>query len=143
LTADSFDNRVTAICRASNYHIWALRHTRRLLPDGVARTQACSIVTTLLDYCNSLMYSLIQPKLSKASESAKLFITCCVTSSKTHTPHSSAYTTLENCEVAITQLFVLFRNITPLPQIHNIPKKFLQLWLLTTTNTKKVHKSES
>jgi len=40
----SFDNHVTAVCRACNYHIWALRHIRLLLPDDVARTLACSIV---------------------------------------------------------------------------------------------------
>jgi len=46
----SFDNHVTAICRACNYHTWALLHIRRLLPDDVALTLACSIVTTRLDY---------------------------------------------------------------------------------------------
>jgi len=51
----SFDNHVTAVCRACNYHIWALRHIRRLLPNDVARTLACSIVITRLDYCDSLM----------------------------------------------------------------------------------------
>ena len=52
----SFDSHVTAICRACNYHIWALRHIRRLLPDDVARMLACSIVATRLDYCNSLLH---------------------------------------------------------------------------------------
>ena len=61
----SFDSYVTAVCRACNYHIWALRHIRRLLPDDVSRTLACSIVPTRLDYCNSLLYGSSNGKIAK------------------------------------------------------------------------------
>ena len=34
----SFDAHVAMVCKMCNYHIWALRHIRRLLPLDVART---------------------------------------------------------------------------------------------------------
>ena len=61
----SFDAHVNAVCRACNYHIWALRHIRRLLPDDVAKMLACSIVATRLDYCNSLLYGSSKGNLAK------------------------------------------------------------------------------
>ena len=44
------------VCKTCNYHIWALRHIRRLLPLDVARMLACSIVGARLDYCNSVLH---------------------------------------------------------------------------------------
>ena len=64
----SFDAHVAMVCKTCNYHIWALRHIRRLevlrqcaiqinstftftlLPLDVARTIACSIIGATLDY---------------------------------------------------------------------------------------------
>jgi len=53
------------VCRACNYHIWALRHIRKLLTDDVARTLACSIVATRLDYCNSLLHGASSGNIAK------------------------------------------------------------------------------
>ena len=50
----SFDQHVSSVCRACYFHIRALRHIRDSLPDDVARTVACSIVSSRLDYCNAL-----------------------------------------------------------------------------------------
>lgn len=61
----TFNAHVTAVCRACNYHIWALRHIRHLLPLEVAKMLACSIVGSRLDYCNSLMYGAPTSSLSK------------------------------------------------------------------------------
>jgi len=52
----SFDQHVNNVVKASNFHIKALRHIRPYLNKDVANTVACSIVTTRLDYCNSLLY---------------------------------------------------------------------------------------
>ena len=38
---------------------------RESLPDDVARTVACSIVTSWLDYCNSLYYNMSATNLAK------------------------------------------------------------------------------
>jgi len=50
----SFDQQVSNVCRASYYHIPALRHISDSMPDDVARTVTCSVVSSRLDYCNAL-----------------------------------------------------------------------------------------
>ena len=61
----SFDEHVKNIVKASNFHIKALRHVRPLLSKSIANTVACSIVTTRLDYCNSLLYGTSKSNLVK------------------------------------------------------------------------------
>jgi hypothetical protein len=51
----SFDKHISTVCKQCFCHIRALRHVRDSLPDDVARTVACSIVGSRLDYCNSLL----------------------------------------------------------------------------------------
>jgi hypothetical protein len=51
----SFDEHVTNVCRLCCGHIRGLRHVSASLPDDVARTAACSIIGSRLDYCNSLL----------------------------------------------------------------------------------------
>jgi len=46
----------SSVCKACNYHIWALRHIRRVLPPDIAKTLASSIVSSRLDYCNGVLY---------------------------------------------------------------------------------------
>ena len=52
----SFNQHVQNIVKASNFHIRALRHIRPFLDKSVANTVACSIVSSRLDYCNSVLY---------------------------------------------------------------------------------------
>jgi hypothetical protein len=52
----SFDQHVSNIVKASYFNIRSLRHIRPMLDKTVANTIACSIVSTRLDYCNSLLY---------------------------------------------------------------------------------------
>ena len=61
----SFDEHVKNIVKASNFHIKALRHVRPLLDKSIANSVACSIVTTRLDYCNSLLYRTSKANLEK------------------------------------------------------------------------------
>jgi len=61
----SFDEHVKNIVKASNFHIKALRHVRPLLSKSIANSVACSIVTTRLDYCNSLLYGTSKSNLAK------------------------------------------------------------------------------
>jgi len=51
----TFEAHVSSICKACNYHIWALQHIRRVLPQDVAKTLASSIVGSRLDYCNAVL----------------------------------------------------------------------------------------
>ena len=61
----TFDAYVSLVCKACNYRIWALRHIRRVLPQGVAKTLASSIVSSRLDYCNAVLYGTSNSTTSK------------------------------------------------------------------------------
>ena len=52
----SFDKQVSEICKASYFHIRALRHIRSSLTTEAAKTIASAIIVgSRLDYCNSLL----------------------------------------------------------------------------------------
>ena len=51
----SFDKQVSETCRASYFHIRALRHIRSSLTTEACKTVAAAIVGSRLDYCNSLL----------------------------------------------------------------------------------------
>ena len=61
----SFDAHVGAICKSSHYHIRALRHIRRTLSTDLAKTVACAIVGSRLDYCNSLLYRVSSKNINR------------------------------------------------------------------------------
>jgi len=47
------------------YHTRALRHVRRVLSNNTAKTIACSIMMSQVDYCNSLLYGAPQITVDK------------------------------------------------------------------------------
>ena len=51
----SFDKQVSEICKASYFHIRALRHIRSSFTTEACKTIATAIVGSRLDYCNSLL----------------------------------------------------------------------------------------
>jgi hypothetical protein len=61
----TFDQHVCNVVKTSNFHIRALRHIRPMLDRKVANTIACSIVSTRLDYCNSLLYGTSMRNIQK------------------------------------------------------------------------------
>ena len=52
----TFDKHVLVVTRSYNFHAQAIRHIRHLLSTDLARTLACSLIVTRLDYCNSVLY---------------------------------------------------------------------------------------
>jgi len=71
----SFDRQVSKSGRAC--HIRALRHTRDSLSDGVARTVACSIVSSRLDYYNALYAGMSANNFKKLQRVYKLATLTC------------------------------------------------------------------
>jgi len=61
----SFDKHITSVVRGCNYHLHALRHIRPLISEEVAKTVACSMVSTRLDYCNSLLHGTTAKNLQR------------------------------------------------------------------------------
>jgi len=52
----TFDTHVSAAQRCS-YHAHAIRHIRHLLSTDLAQTLACSLILSMIDYCNALLHS--------------------------------------------------------------------------------------
>jgi hypothetical protein len=61
----SFDTHVDKLCQSAQYHIRALRHIRSSLTSEVAKSVACSIIGSRIDYCNSLLYGVSEKNINK------------------------------------------------------------------------------
>jgi len=61
----SMSENVKATTKACNFHIWALRHTRRHLTLEATRTIAHGLVTSRLDFCNALLYGTNKSNIAK------------------------------------------------------------------------------
>ena len=62
---NSFDNHVAKICRACYYHLRNLRRIRKFLSDETAILLANAMVSSLLDYRNSLLYGVSKSNIAK------------------------------------------------------------------------------
>ena len=61
----SFDDHVTDVVRACNYHIRALCHNRQLIDRDMVNTIACSIIFSRLDYNNAILYGITDQNLNR------------------------------------------------------------------------------
>ena len=61
----SFDVQVNAVCKSCNFHIRALRQIRNSLPLDVAKSIACAIIGSRLDYCNALLYNISDKNIQR------------------------------------------------------------------------------
>jgi hypothetical protein len=52
----TFNVHVQNVCKSAHYHIRALKHIRSSLTSDMAKTVACALVNSRLDYANSVMY---------------------------------------------------------------------------------------
>ena len=64
----SLQKHTTAVAKACNYHIQAIRHVRPLLTCNVAEMLTCSLVNNRLDYCNSLLYGAPVSSINKLQQ---------------------------------------------------------------------------
>jgi len=82
VTLDShltFEKHVQSVCKSANYHIKALRHIRSSLTIDMARTVACALVNTRLDYANSVLYGTSDvniKKLQRVQNSLARVVSC-------------------------------------------------------------------
>ena len=53
------------LCKSAHFHIRALRHIRQSLSTDVAKTVACSIIGSRIDYCNSLLNGVSAKNIDK------------------------------------------------------------------------------
>ena len=61
----TFRPHISAVCSSCFYHMWDLRRIRRHLDLDSAKFLATALVSTLLDYCNSLLYGIADVDLTR------------------------------------------------------------------------------
>ena len=61
----NMDRHVNSVCSSCYYHIRALRHIRPSLNQETAANVGRSVVSSRLDYCNSLMYGISRANMKK------------------------------------------------------------------------------
>ena len=86
----SFDKHVSEICKASYFHIRALRHIRSSLTTEAAKTIAVAIVGSRLDYCNSLLAGHIHIKSCSPSDGPEHPCSSCCTKVSVLPYHASS-----------------------------------------------------
>ena len=63
----AFNKHVSLICQSCQYHIRALRHIRPILDDNTAKLVGHTLVSSRLDYANSIMYGMSKSLTAKPS----------------------------------------------------------------------------
>jgi len=63
----SFNEHAENVSESRYNHIRVLRHIQSSLLDDVAKTVACSIVTSRLDYCNAVFAGMFEVNVHKAT----------------------------------------------------------------------------
>ena len=61
----TFRSHISAVISSCVYHMWDLRHIRRHLDLDSAKLLATALVSTRLDYCNSLLYGIADIDLTR------------------------------------------------------------------------------
>ena len=61
----TFKQHISKTCRCCFYHIRDLRRIRRFLSLSVAKTIATALVSSRLDYCNSLLYNIANKDIAR------------------------------------------------------------------------------
>ena len=60
----SFDQHVTNVVRACNFHLWSLQHMRPSLTFESAKSMVTAIIGSRIDHCNSLLYGTTERNLN-------------------------------------------------------------------------------
>ena len=64
-SGNTFTNHITKMCRACYYHLKHLRCIRKFLSVETAALLANSMISSRLDYCNSLLYGISKYNVAK------------------------------------------------------------------------------
>ena len=61
----TMDKQVTAVCKACNFHLYRLSSIRRYITTDGARSVVQALITSRLDYCNSLLANLTNTQMKR------------------------------------------------------------------------------
>ena len=69
----SMENHITKTCSIAFYHIYNVKHIRKYLNRNLTEKIVHALITSKLDYCNSLLFGLLNFQLQKLQRAQK----CC------------------------------------------------------------------
>ena len=93
------DSQVNNICKNMLFHLRNISSIRSTLSDSAAAQLIHSLVTSRLDYCNSLLYGLPDAKLNNIQrvQNAACRILCCVLNGYLSHNHDTPRTFMSTC----------------------------------------------
>ena len=106
----TFTPHVKSLVKSCNFHMRALRHIRPALTDDMAKSIATSLVSSRLDYCNSLLYGCSKTNIDKLQR-----------------VQNSLARVVTNCRTYTTSSSQLLHNLHWLPVKHRIDFKIATL----------------
>jgi hypothetical protein len=59
------DRHVDAVCKSAYYHMRSLRHFRSAITEDMAKSVACALVGSRLDYANSVLHGVTQRNIRR------------------------------------------------------------------------------
>ena len=111
----NFKKHISKVCRSCYCHIRDLRRLRICLTAAVTKTIATSLVSSKLDYCNSILYKLTHREINKMQS-----VQNCLARVVTHSPR--------------------FCSVTPLiKSLHWLPVQFRKKHKICTLTYKVIH----
>ena len=67
----TFDDHISAICQSVHFHIRSIGKVRKLLSFDACAILIHALISSRLDYCNSILYNLPDTKIGRLQKSAK------------------------------------------------------------------------
>src|SRR5664279_1749555 len=113
----SFDQHVINVVRGCNYHLRALRHIRPLITTDVAKTVACSMVSSRLDYCNALLHLTTVKNLNKL-QTVQNDLACIVLQTNRQTSATHSLQTLHWLPIKHRTVYKIATTVFKLRQTH-------------------------
>ncbi|MEG7521965.1 MAG: hypothetical protein M3H12_02550, partial [Chromatiales bacterium] len=104
----NFNRHISTMCRCCFYHIHDLRRIRRCISLSVAKTIATALVSSGLDYCNSLLYNIAGKDITKVQR-------------------------VQNCLArVVTRSPRFFRSVPLLKSLHWLPVRYRIIFKICT-----------
>jgi len=70
----SLDQHISSVCKSAFFHLCSLCHIRTVLSEDIAKSIAVSLVSSRLDYSNSILFVPLSLTSAKSNESKTLLL---------------------------------------------------------------------
>ena len=111
----NFKKHISKVCRSCYYDIRDLRRLRRCSTEAVTKTIATSLVSSKLDYCNSILYNIPNREINNVQS-------------------------VQNCLARVVTRSPRFCSVTPLlKSLHWLPVQFKIKHKICTLTYKVIH----